>query len=164
MLRQHCCCLGIGLCLWWCSAIATDWRISGRAQVVDGDTLLVEGRVVDLIGIDALELEQSCWRRGVWWPCGRKAATVLSRFVAQDPVECNVYPSGKHNHYYGRCRLGSLDAAAEVMNLGYAVRSPPNGSDYRFAEREARNREVGMWGSIYVRPDKWRAGERLHIE
>jgi endonuclease YncB( thermonuclease family) len=62
------------LCLF--IALATGPSLSlaleGRAEIVDGDTLRIDGRTVRLQGIDAPETRQTCTdRSGQEWPCGR---------------------------------------------------------------------------------------------
>jgi endonuclease YncB( thermonuclease family) len=43
-------------------------------RVIDGDTVEIDGRLVQLYGIDAPELGQLCDRDGELWECGREAA------------------------------------------------------------------------------------------
>jgi endonuclease YncB( thermonuclease family) len=46
--------------------------LMGRASVVDGDTLEIQGVRVRLWGIDAVESSQTCLdSAGKPWPCGR---------------------------------------------------------------------------------------------
>lgn len=47
---------------------------SGRATVIDGDTLEVAGVRVRLWGIDAPESRQTCLRAEPPYPCGQRAA------------------------------------------------------------------------------------------
>jgi endonuclease YncB( thermonuclease family) len=54
----------------------------GRASVVDGDTLEIQGVRVRLWGIDAVESSQACLDAGGKpWPCGRRAAFALADFL-----------------------------------------------------------------------------------
>jgi hypothetical protein len=56
----------------------------GRASVVDGDTLEIQGVRVRLWGIDAVESSQTCLdAAGRVWPCGRRAAFALADFLGQ---------------------------------------------------------------------------------
>ena len=51
---------------------------SGRARVVDGDTLEVGGKRIRLHGVDAPESRQSCIAAGRRWPCGERATRALA--------------------------------------------------------------------------------------
>ena len=47
--------------------------VSGLPRVVDGDTLVMDGKRIRLAGIDAPELRQVCQRKDRDWPCGTEA-------------------------------------------------------------------------------------------
>ena len=40
-------------------------EVKGRASVIDGDTLRIQGRIIHLYGIDAFEAEQTCRLEGI---------------------------------------------------------------------------------------------------
>ncbi len=64
--------------------------ISGRASVVDGDTLEVRGVRIRLFGIDAPEGQQPCKRpSGETWRCGQQSALALSDKLGQATVVCS---------------------------------------------------------------------------
>ena len=53
-------------------------ELSGRAVIVDGDTLRLGGERIRLKGMDAPELAQSCTGAdGRSWPCGQQAKAAL---------------------------------------------------------------------------------------
>lgn len=56
--------------------------ISGRASVIDGDTIEVRGVRIRLHGIDAPENGQTCRRNGKPWLCGSASAFALDGLVA----------------------------------------------------------------------------------
>ena len=45
--------------------------VTGKAQVTDGDTVKIGGMRIRLLGIDAPEQKQKCWKAGQAWSCGR---------------------------------------------------------------------------------------------
>jgi hypothetical protein len=82
--------------------------LMGRASVVDGDTLEIQGVRVRLWGIDAVESSQTCLdASGKPWPCGRRAAFALADFLLNFPPkfrrgkmildeEASLHPQGPH--------------------------------------------------------------------
>jgi len=63
--------------------------ISGRASVIDGDTLEIHGTLIRLYGIDAPESSQTCKRpSGDTWRCGQRAAIALAEFLRAGPIDC----------------------------------------------------------------------------
>lgn len=52
-------------------------EITGRAYVIDGDTLDISGTRIRLFGMDAVEPSQVCARPHEQWPCGQQAAGAL---------------------------------------------------------------------------------------
>jgi len=64
----------------------------GRASVVDGDTLEIQGVRIRLWGIDAVESSQTCLESaGKPWPCGRRAAFALADFFGQRQRDTDRY-------------------------------------------------------------------------
>ena len=53
---------------------------AGRPYVIDGDSLRIGEARIRLIGLDAVELAQSCERDGQEWACGRDARDFLVAF------------------------------------------------------------------------------------
>lgn len=63
-------------------------QITGRASVIDGDTLDVQGQRIRLWGADAPETGQTCARSGDSYRGGQVAANQLERRIAGRPVVC----------------------------------------------------------------------------
>ena len=74
--------------------------VSGRARVIDGDTMDVGGMRVRLHGVDAPEGNQSCLIGDERWPCGRRSARALADLIDGRVAGCGVGIS---------CRLGTGD-------------------------------------------------------
>lgn len=67
--------------------------IKGKARVIDGDTIEIEGEEIRLAGIDAPEMGQWCRDvEGYRYRCGRKAAEFLQSGI-NDAVQCTDEPA-----------------------------------------------------------------------
>ena len=130
--------------------------------VIDGDSLSLKGRTVDLAGIDAPEIGQVCDESGHLTTCGLDAAYALRKLLEMETgaVQCS------ETSVPGRveCFAGTLDVAENLLAQGLAVARSDAPARYRNAENRARSVPLGIWKSSFVMPDQWRQGKRLTLE
>src|SRR5689334_5439963 len=63
--------------------------LSGRAMAIDGDTLRVGETRIRLLGLDAVELDQTCVdASAAQWPCGREARSFLAALTKGETTTC----------------------------------------------------------------------------
>lgn len=144
--------------LFVCVATATAAETVEVRRALDGDSLLlVDGRRVRLIGINAPELggddkpEQ---------PLARSARTLLANLTAGQRVtlELETEPHDRHGRLLAHVRLPDGRNAAEVLlrhGLVWAVAIPPNIREvarFSAAEDEARRAGRGVWSEPAFQP------------
>ena len=61
---------------------------SGRAKVIDGETIVVAGQMIRLRGLDAPELDQTFSWRGHQIGCGTRSLAALEVLIAGVKVRC----------------------------------------------------------------------------
>jgi endonuclease YncB( thermonuclease family) len=143
-----------------------DAAIPGKGiQVVDGDTLQIDGHLVQLYGIDAPELGQLCDRGDDLWACGRESALYLQKQVSFEgpPALCTPWegePKLKADAeiVIGICQIGPKDVGLTMVDNGYALALPGSFPDYQRAEAQAREAKLGVWQTDFVPPWEWREG------
>ncbi len=132
--------------------------LTGRAEAIDGDTLLVGGIRVRLEGIDAPEAEQQCKDASDRpWPCGAVAVRMLSRLVADRLVECEERGLDKYKRLLGICRAAGTDINAALVRMGLAWAFVRYSRTYTREEAEARAARVGIWSGTAQAPWDYRA-------
>ena len=135
--------------------------LSGRAKVVDGDTLDVGAVRVRLHGVDAPESRQSCVASGRRWACGERATRALAGWIGGGTVACEERDRDRYGRTVAVCRHGGEDVNAWMVSQGWALAYRRYSRDYVGEEARARDARRGIWRGDFVPPWDWRRGERL---
>jgi endonuclease YncB( thermonuclease family) len=138
------------------SAAATE-TLSGRARVVDGDTVEVRGPVrttrVRLHGIDAPALAQSCTRGGASYSCGVEARHALEDIIGSAELSCQPKGKGPDGVMTATCYAGDRDIGRELVRAGHAVtRHAAVPSPYALEQDQARTMRRGLWSGTFQAP------------
>jgi len=127
-------------------------RITGAAEVIDGDSLRVGGRELRLEGIDAPEYRQTCRRGDSEEPCGRQAREALARLVASGPLHCDIDATDRYGRGLATCRAGAVEINRMLVRDGMAVAF----GRYEDEEAAAQAARRGIWATRFQRPADWR--------
>lgn len=128
--------------------------LSGRADVTDGDSLVLAGERIRLEGIDAPEQAQTCPAdaNGRTWPCGRAATRELTRLIAGRDVTCRVLDTDRHDRLIALCRAGDTDLNRAMVESGHAWAFVRYSRRYVAEERRARSSGFGLWKVAGAQP------------
>jgi endonuclease YncB( thermonuclease family) len=130
-----------------------------RAQaVVDGGTIVLEGRDVHLWGIDAPDLDEAC--NG--WPAGRLAAAALHELIVNRSIVCQARGLDHQGRIFGKCRAGGIDLSATMVRKGWAWPLVEFSRDYVQEEAQAKAENVGVHEHQCEPPSQWRQAHRGH--
>jgi endonuclease YncB( thermonuclease family) len=131
--------------------------LTGRASIIDGDTLDIQGRRVRLFGIDAPESAQTCVDgRGQSYRCGQRATQALWGKIGGRTVECEGRDVDRYGRTVAVCRVGAEDINAAMVREGWAVAYLQFSRSYLWAELQARASGRGLWSGDFLRPADWR--------
>lgn len=134
--------------------------ITGRASVIDGDTIDIHGERIRLNAIDAPESYQLCQdRSGKDYPCGRISADALDIFLsASRPTTCHFEDRDRYGRFVGTCfRSDGAEVNAWMVRQGHAI-DFKRYSMGRYLEDQAAaaNARSGMWRGSFVDPSEVR--------
>tara|TARA_R110000850_G_scaffold117196_4_gene233545 strand:- start:246 stop:737 length:492 start_codon:yes stop_codon:yes gene_type:complete len=142
-------------------AVPAAAQITGRASVIDGDTLEIQGQRIRLWGIDAPESRQTCTRSVETYRCGQVAANRLDQHIASRPVVCVQVDIDRYRRVVARCSVGRADLGSWLVREGLAVRYPEYaGLSYVVEETAARRARRGVWSGPFDLPWEWRRDRR----
>ncbi len=130
--------------------------VSGNAEVMDGDSLVVGGTKVRLFGIDAPEYDQQCSKDGQDWPCGQEAKRQLEAIVSGQRLECNGVGADTYGRILSVCSAGGFELNRSQVEQGWAVAYREFSDAYLGAELQAKTNRLGIWSGSFVSPSEFR--------
>jgi endonuclease YncB( thermonuclease family) len=137
------------------TGIAARGPITGRAWVVDGDTIHIARIPIRLEGLDAPEKDQPCIdQAGNSWPCGQIATRQLRERIRERPVTCRPRAIDRYGRVVATCSFA--DGAvmnAWLVSQGLAIAS---GGIYASEETDAKADKRGIWAGSFITPREWR--------
>ncbi len=134
----------------------------GRASVIDGDTIEIQGKRVRLWGIDAAESSQWCFNAsGNEYRCGRDAAFRLDDMLTGRVVQCVEKDRDRYQRIVAECFFthpteGEVNINATMVIRGDAVAYRKYSKDYIAHEDKARALKRGMWQGKFQMPWDYR--------
>ena len=147
-------------------AISNEKTISGKAKVVDGDTIKINKKKVRLFGIDAPEKDQIC--KKVYfnflifnfqkdYKCGEESTLALSKKLQNKEVKCILEDNKDiYKRNIGTCYIKNQDINKWLVKNGYALAYKKYSKKYVLDEQYAKENELGIWKGAFTEPEKWR--------
>jgi endonuclease YncB( thermonuclease family) len=136
--------------------------LTGRAFVLDGDSLMLDGQRIHILDVDAPESGQLCFKQAATsdqdgWECGRQAATALADWIGQQAVTCDTTTRGIRKGWLARCTVAGRDLAQWLAANGWAVPASQCKCEVvRDASAQAKAARRGIWSSNFTMPWDWR--------
>lgn len=143
------------------STTTSSTALTGRASVIDGDTIAINGERIRFNGVDAPESSQTC-RDGAGKPyrCGAKSAAALDELLkASSPTRCEFVERDRYGRFVGDCyRADGFSVQELLVRSGWAMDWPrySNGA-YAALQDAAKEERIGIWAGEFQPPWEWRA-------
>jgi endonuclease YncB( thermonuclease family) len=136
---------------------ATAETISGKPQIVDGDTLIIDGIKIRLNAVDAPETDQSCLNaHNKIYSCGLLSRDRLRTFISQSPIACQTEGTDRYGRYLATCFLRNEDLNSWLVSQGLALAYVQYSTRYQRIEEQARREGKGLWSGAFIAPWDWR--------
>ena len=130
--------------------------VTGKARVVDGDTIWIANTKIRLHGIDAPEMKQTCTHGGREWACGRMATQSLKDAINNQEVVCKGDKRDRYKRLIAVCYVVFLNINEQMVTDGWAMAYRKYSKDYVRAETFAKSRREGLWRGEFEPPWEWR--------
>ena len=147
-------------------ALSNEKIISGKAKVIDGDTIKIDEKKIRLFGIDAPEKEQICKKIYLSflifnfqknYKCGEKTTLALSKKLKKEKIKCILRDNkDRYKRNIGICYIKNQDINEWLVNNGYAIAYKKYSKKYVLNEQYAKKNKLGIWKGTFVEPEKWR--------
>lgn len=147
---------GAVLLIWGCGCVPAEAAV----EVIDGDSLIVDGTEVRLNGIDAPEYHQECYdESGQAYFCGQEAYKALQALAGPD-TRCSEVTVDRYRRSVAVCRSRGKMINEEMVLRGWAVAYTQYTDDFAPAEAEAKKAKRGIWRGRFMVPELYRALNR----
>lgn len=131
-----------------------------KVKVIDGDSLVVDGREIRLSGIDAPEYFQFCYdAQGLKYECGKRATQALRSLAGADTI-CETLTVDRYNREVAVCTSQGKNLNLRMVELGWAVAYDRYTHEYDKAQEKARRNKKGIWQGRFMKPELYRALKR----
>ena len=136
--------------------LRTGATISGKAYVIDGDTIRVSGVKIRLAGLDAPEVDQVAKHQdGYWYRQGKRVKSALINEIGGQVVSVAVHRRDKYGRVVGTVSCKGRDINEWLVWNGHAIAA--YGEQYRSVELDAQRNQRGMWAhAARYDPRTWR--------
>jgi len=142
--------------------------ITTEQRIIDADTIKISGKKVRLNGVDAPELAQKCKDlEGQTYNCGVKATQKLQELLNTMPkksIECAFTGKDVYGRLLGECSIGKININSWLVLNGWAFAYHKYSMKYINDEVFAMNNSTGLWNGTFIKPWRWRTGDRLDTE
>ena len=129
-----------------------------EVRVLDGDSLAFGALRIRLQGIDAPELKQECRdiKSNQLYKCGEISKDYLISLIAKQSVKCSNEGLDRYKRQIGYCYVGDVNLNQEMVRSGNAVAYIEYDKSFVKEEKEAKSKELGIWSSNFIYPNKFR--------
>ncbi len=138
-------------------ALAHATTITGMAHVTKPYSFQLGDYRVYLLGVNSVELNQTCRIGNEQWECWAAAQRALETIVSEGEVTCEtVTEPDSIGRVIATCTLNGEDIGERFISTGFGLAIPAETTQYDDAQAEARAAGIGLWQGDFDPPAVWR--------
>ncbi|WP_440939129.1 thermonuclease family protein [Candidatus Pelagibacter sp.] len=137
--------------------------LSGKAKVIDGDTIKINDQKIRFSGIDAPESnyrgkEQTCLIEDTKISCGKLSTEFLKNYIEKEDVFCKIEEKkDQFKRNLGECFLKRLSLSKLMVRNGYAFDYEKySKGKFKYDQVYAQKNKLGMWSMKFEFPWEFR--------
>jgi len=152
------------------NSLALGDTISGKALVIDGDTIKINSKKVRLFGIDAPEKKQKCKKLFLSiyilsfdksYDCGILSTNKLKNKIKDNIIICKSKGKDRYKRIIAECFKDKTNLNSWLVRNGYAVAYLKYSKKYLTAQNLAKKENRGIWQGKFEMPWDWRKKNKL---
>ena len=148
------------------SIVTKDWDreiFTGRAFIIDGDTLTINGTKIRLVGVDAPEISQKCKINKHVENCGEIVKLRLVQATDSKDIICYSHGRDLYGRVLGECYVEDININKWLLREGLAVYYyNKDFKGYKILETLAKQEKVGLWVYEFQNPKEYRKQQKLN--
>ena len=125
-------------------------------KIIDGDTILLNGKKIRFSGIDTPELKQTCKRNDEIVYCGIEAKKLLINIIGNNKIDCINEGKDQYKRTLAECFVNDLSLSSYLVKKGYAFAYRKYSKKFVKDEDYARVNNLGMWSMNFEFPWDYR--------
>ena len=151
------------------NSLALGDTISGKALVIDGDTIKINSKKVRLFGIDAPEKKQKCKKLFLSiyilsfdksYDCGIISTNKLKNKIKDNIIICKSKGKDRYKRIIAECFKDKTNLNSWLVRNGYAVAYLKYSKKYLTAQNLAKKENRGIWQGKFEMPWDYRKSKK----
>ena len=123
-----------------------------NVQILDGDTIVLNGERIRFSGIDTPELKQTCLQDDKEIPCGIIAKTLLVEKIGSNTPKCITEGKDFYKRTLAECFVNGESLSKFLVRTGYAFAYRKYSTKFIEDEEFAKDNKLGMWAMTFQYP------------
>ena len=129
---------------------------SQELNVIDGDTIHLNGEKIRFSGIDTPELKQTCIKDNAKNFCGITAKEILINIIGNNIVKCIREGKDRYKRTLAECYVNEISLSSYLVRNGYAFAYRKYSKKFISDEDYAKTNKLGMWSMKFDYPWDYR--------